>query len=195
MEKGIKFNSVWKKTKPFPQQKVEKLIAARQRLYRAGFIYGQQGIGHGNISMGTRVGFLITGSGTGILPRLSGQHFSLVEKVDIRKNRVHCSGPVQASSEAMTHFAIYQSDPRARCVIHIHSPTMWKQWYGALPTTTKKAKYGTVELAKSVLRLLSKKGVRQTRAFVLGGHRPGLFIYGTSIVQAEKTLKALQRPL
>lgn len=189
-ERGIKFHCIWEKTRAFPAARIAKLNALRQELYTRGLIFADRnGIGHGNASM--RVGkseFLITGAGTGKRRTLSGKHFAMVQRVDIPLNTVWCKGPAKASSESMTHYAAYQSSPTTRAVIHVHAPAAWKKWMGKLPTTSRKAKYGTPTLAKEVLRLFRNRKVRKAKAFVLGGHKPGLIAFGQSISEAEEVL-------
>ena len=93
----------------------KKLDEWRQKLYAAGLIgeYVEERIGFGNISIRSadHGQFLITGTQTGNLATTTEEHYSLVTSYDIAGNKVWCSGPLQASSEAMTHAAIYELDP------------------------------------------------------------------------------------
>ena len=91
--------------------------------------YEDLGIGYGNISVrrGSCDLFLISGTQTGHLPATDERHYSLVTDCDIRNNIVRCSGPVQASSEAMTHAAIYALGDAIGAVVHVHSAELWKR--------------------------------------------------------------------
>ena len=189
MERGIKFHCIWKKTNAFPMARVAKLNALRKDLYARGLIFADsKGVGHGNASLRIGKGFLITASGTGTRRTLTGKHFALVDRVDIPNNTVWCQGPAEASSESMTHHAVYRASPSTKAVIHVHAPAVWKKWIGKLPTTSRKARYGTPELAKEVLRLFRKGTVRKTKMFVLGGHKPGLIVFGRTVGEAEQVL-------
>ena len=107
----VKYESHWTQGPATHVNAAKELDTWRRPLYEAGLIgeYVEHGIGYGNISMrrGTSNLFLITGTQTGHLPVTDERHYSLVTDCDLRSNIVHCSGPIQASSEAMTHGAIY----------------------------------------------------------------------------------------
>ena len=186
----IKFRCVWRKARAPPLTAVRGAIALRQRLHAQGLIFpDRQGIGHGNVSVRSSAGFYITGTGTGALDTVSNQHFTNVTQVDVAKNQLACIGPVRASSESMTHYAVYAACPEAKAVIHVHAPKVWKQWVGKLPTTARRAQYGTPEIAKSTFQLFAETDVQKRKAFVLGGHRPGLIAFGRTIAEAERALR------
>ncbi len=86
------------------------------------------GIGYGNISEripGTDR-FIITGSGTGLKFPIEESDFCEVLSFDIAQNRVVCCGPLAASSESMSHGAIYAARPDTGSVIHIHDSIMYR---------------------------------------------------------------------
>lgn len=85
-----------------------ELDAARTTLHDAGLIgVYPSGIGYGNISLRLAGNlFLISGSGTGSSRLLGKQGYSLVHAFDPLKNTVASFGPIQASSESMTHGAV-----------------------------------------------------------------------------------------
>jgi len=102
------------------------------QLFAAGLIghYPDLDIGYGNISLraGDAGQFLITGTQTGHLNSTNENHYSLVTAYDLERNRVTCSGPLQASSEAMTHASIYDLDPSIVAVVHVHSKALWDKF-------------------------------------------------------------------
>jgi len=55
--------------------------------------------------------FVITGSATGEIPELEPGHYVKVNSFNIEDNAVQCVGPLKASSESLTHAAIYSADP------------------------------------------------------------------------------------
>ena len=104
-----------------------ELDAARTTLHDAGLIgVYPSGTGYGNISLRLAGNlFLISGSGTGSSRLLGKQGYSLIRAFDPLENTVASFGPVQASSESMTHGAVYGAANKARCAIHIHSPFLF----------------------------------------------------------------------
>ena len=93
-----------------------ELDAARTTLHDAGLIgVYPSGIGYGNVSLRLAGNlFLISGSGTGSSRLLGKQGYSLVRAFDPLENTVASFGPVQASSESMTHGAVYGAANKAR---------------------------------------------------------------------------------
>ena len=179
------------------------LIEARQRLYRAGLI-GQlpDGIGYGNISQRLRPGshqFIISGSATGGIPQLTSQHFALVTAVDIAANQLSCTGPVIASSESMSHAAIYLRCPEAMAVIHIHDYTLWALLLDHYPTTTPDATYGSPQMAFSIMNLFDTTDLPDRRLLVMRDHPEGIIAFGelaeTSLRLVELSTAAARQKL
>lgn len=86
-----------------------ELDAARTTLHDAGLIgVYPSGIGYGNVSLRLAGNlFLISGSGTGSSRLLGKQGYSLVRAFEPSQKYRASFGPVQASSESMTHGAVY----------------------------------------------------------------------------------------
>jgi len=63
--------------------------------------------------------FIITGSATGEIPELEPGHYVKVTSFNIDDKCVQCVGPLKASSESLTHAAIYLADPDSNAVIHV----------------------------------------------------------------------------
>lgn len=185
----IKYTLHWRETSHLlvPQE----LIAMRNLVAQQGWIgVYPDGIGFGNISM--RVGadnsFIISGTQTGHLPVLDATHFCLVESTDISNNALWCSGPVKASSEALTHAAFYAGDPDVHAVIHIHHPVAWKYLLDKIPTVGADIAYGTPAMAEAVQQLMDKNGDHVSGVIVTAGHRDGLFAYGRTMQQVYDAL-------
>jgi ribulose-5-phosphate 4-epimerase/fuculose-1-phosphate aldolase len=173
----------------------------RDRLWQEGLI-GQQaerydGYGYGNISCrlppfdappGQRA-FLISGSQTGKLPRLDARHYAVVSACDIRQNRVTAYGPIEPSSEALTHAMLYEQDDDIHMVFHVHSPTIWQAADSmGLPVTAADIAYGTPEMAQEVARLFRETDVRQQQVFAMGGHEDGIIAFGSNAQQTGDIL-------
>ena len=127
----------------------EKLNEARGTLHQLGLIgtYAN-GIGFGNASMrNSGLEFIITGTATGGIPILKEDDYCLVQSFELEKNHVRATGRTKASSESMTHGAIYSADESIRCVLHFHSRKIFDFMLldGMVPRTKKEVEYGTPE--------------------------------------------------
>ena len=163
-----------------------ELTAARTRLHGLGLVgITPQGVGFGNVSV--RAGgerFLISGTATGAEPVLGPEGYCLVCSTNIEANRVVSEGPVKASSESMTHGAVYRARAGAHCVIHVHSRALFDGMLrDAYPRTPPDAEYGTPEMAAATDGLVRSLG-RDEGSFVLAGHDEGIVVYGPSTASA-----------
>jgi ribulose-5-phosphate 4-epimerase/fuculose-1-phosphate aldolase len=160
------------------------LNEARTQLYDLGLIgMYQNGIGFGNVSVRIRGDeFLISGTATGAKRELSPNEYCLVRNCDIEGNSVQSFGPIQASSESMSHGAIYRACPKAVCVIHIHSKTIFDGMLrGNFLSTPKSAAYGTPEMARAIGNVVGRSDHGR---IVLAGHDEGVITWGSSINEA-----------
>ena len=184
----IKFTSHLHSTPPPSEWVVEEVNTWRDRMYALGYIGAYEGdIGFGNISIKSDLldnEFIVTGAGTGNIPVLFANHFTRVSSYSIDDNSVVCEGRIDASSESMTHAAVYACAPDARAVIHIHSRPHWEALCGKIPTTSDKAAYGTPEMAREIERLFDETNFREIRVMAMAGHDEGILSYGTSLEDA-----------
>ena len=174
----IKYISDWTQG-PAPSQAITDLLNTwRRPLYEAGLIGHDDdlGIGFGNISVRcTPPGrFIISGTQTGHVAETRGEHYSLVTEYDIDDNRVCCTGQVQASSESLTHAAIYELHPDINAVVHVHSRPLWDQLRGRLPTTSPDVSYGTPEMAHEFSRLYRDSEFASIGIAIMAGHEEGI---------------------
>ena len=151
------------------------------------------GIGYGNISVRLPGSdqFYISGTATGGIPELEQSHYPLVERSDSALNAIQCRGMVRASAESMSHAAIYLADPGANAVVHIHSLSLWKKYFGVLPTTDSSIEYGTPGMAAEIGRIMALPECREKRVIVMGGHEEGLIAFGKTVEEAALALLAL----
>ena len=195
-EKGyIQFRCDW--TPADPPVVPAALLDCRERLHRLGLIgVYPDGIGFGNVSVkfpksgqeGHAPRFLISGTATGSLPTLGPEHFAEVTAFDFASNSLSCRGPVKASSESLSHAAVYANDPTAQAVIHAHHLTRWEALRDRVPTTDRAAEAGTPHMARAIEELLGTPGVKEGGFFVMGGHREGLMAFGPSVAEAAERL-------
>ena len=191
----VKYQSRWTKAPAPHAAAAEELETWRQPLFEAGLIgmYEEHGIGYGNISVrcGEPGQFMISGTQTGHLARTDKSHYALVTSWNVGSNLVCCVGLVQASSEAMTHAAIYQLDQHIGAIVHVHSKDLWRRNLDSLPTTSADIAYGTPAMANEFRRLYRDTEFRGTRLAVMGGHEDGIVSIGATLEQAASRILRL----
>jgi L-ribulose-5-phosphate 4-epimerase len=161
----------------------------RNKLYYLNLIgMYKNGIGFGNISVRNKNGFIITGSKTGGIEKLTKEHYTRVIGYNFGKNNLVCIGKIDASSESLTHAAIYQSDLNINAVIHIHNLRLWNNLKNKIPTTSEQVEYGTPEMAEEISRLYKETDVKKKKILVMGGHKEGIISFGKSLNEAGNVL-------
>lgn len=193
----IKYESVWAPGPPPPVAIAEELDRWRQELFALGLIGydDEHEVGYGNISIrASQPGqFFISGTQTGHLEHTDRAHYTLVTSCDIETNRVSCCGPVEASSEAMTHAAIYRVNLGIRAVVHVHSAGLWNSTRDVLPTTNPAIAYGTPAMADEFKRLYLHGNLADVGIAVMAGHEGGLISFGGTLEHAATRILSLAR--
>jgi len=187
MDEGyIKFNCTWIKDKPVTEIITNNINAWRDRLFDLGLIGAyKNGIGYGNISIRMDNNcFLITGSTTGNISKLNENHYTVVSKYNLEQNSLNCIGPIKASSESLSHAAIYDCKPSTNAVIHIHDLKLWNKLLNVFQTTRSSISYGTPEMALEIKRLLAASDIKKKNTIVMGGHKEGILVFGKSLDEA-----------
>jgi L-ribulose-5-phosphate 4-epimerase len=148
------------------------------------------GIGFGNLSIrdGPTNNFYITGSATGGIPELTLADCARVVAYDFKRNWLRCEGSAIASSESLTHAAVYESDAKAGSVIHCHDSKLWAALLNQAPTSSKAVEYGTPEMAHEVTRLFKLTDVQSRKIFVMAGHERGIVAFGRDLEEAFAVL-------
>ncbi len=183
----IKFNLQWDQG-PAPAG-LEELHFWRDKLYALHLVGAYpDGVGFGNLSIRSKPGFIITGSATGAWKRLDPEHYTRVMSYNFRENSVHCQGPIRASSESLTHAALYEACPDIQAVIHVHSRQLWQALIYKVPTTENDIPYGTPEMAFSIQRIVQARKSESTGLIVMAGHEEGLVAYGPDLQSAGDCL-------
>lgn len=191
----VKYRSQWIQG-PSPDRTItSQLERWRRPLRAAGLIghYDDLGIGFGNISIRIAGGtqFVISGTQTGHLPDTIARHYTQVTDYDIDGNRLTCRGPIQASSESLTHAAIYELSHDIWAIVHVHSATLWNELRGQAPTTQPDVPYGTPEMALEFARLYRDTDFRSRGIAVMAGHEDGIVSIGESIEEAATRILQL----
>ncbi len=176
-------------------QKVDNL---RTKLHDRGYIgVNEDGIGYGNISIRMHYDdesidhFLVSSTNTGHVRELGLNGYSLVYLSDIENNTVHSMGAKQASSESMTHAAIYSassklykeqnSKERIECIVHIHHAPLFTTLCEEddIPCTAEDILYGSVDMAKAIIEVVNKKAIENV--ILMRGHQDGIIFHANSI--------------
>lgn len=147
-------------------------------------------IGFGNISVRKEEneGFFITGSATGGIEMLGKEHYAEVTDYHFEKNEVVATGKIDASSESMSHAALYESNEEVKAVIHVHHLALWKKLLHHIPTTQGDVAYGTPEMAEEIKRLYRETDLPQRKILAMAGHEEGLISFGMSLQEAGEVL-------
>jgi hypothetical protein len=194
----IKFALEFNAAAPVSIPGLPELNAWRRILWRLGLIgqdYG--GYGFGNISQRVkpydapenRRRFVISGSQTGYHAELTEADFATISEYDAKYNRVVAAGPIEPSSESLTHGYVYNINNQIRVILHVHSPTIWR--YAStlgIPVTDKGVPYGTPEMAHEVERLFRQTDLVELRIFAMGGHEDGVIAFGSTADEAGSVL-------
>ena len=196
MEDGvIKFSCDWSQ-EPLGLPVSVELIQWRDKMHQLGLIgvYEKLGVGYGNISIKTPQGIFISGSQTGHIYPIQGKDFSLIDSYSIEKNQVSCRGEVKASSESLTHAAVYEADDTINAVIHIHHQQLWLDLMDKVPTSSKDVPYGTPQMAGEIKRLFDESTLSQDKIMVMAGHEEGIIAFGKDLEEAGAVILNLRLP-
>ena len=189
----VKYTTVHTRAPAVDARHWAELNDARTQLFRLGVLgVNSQGIGFGNVSIRfRREEFLVSGTATGTMPELTPAEYCLVKSFDFVQNRIVSIGPIQASSEAMTHGAVYRSCPKANCVMHIHSGAIYNGMIrdGCL-ATDKNAAYGTPDIAISLAERVKELGTDEGAVY-MAGHDEGVIVWGPTVERALKIIQSL----
>lgn len=187
----VKYQCHWIESKPLSYEQIAEINQWREQLYQLNLIgMYENGIGFGNISIRyTPSGeFIISGTQTGSLPTLTEHHYAIVTDFDLDQNSLTCTGPIQASSEALTHATLYTANPKIQAIIHVHHLPLWQNLMNQVPTTAQNCPYGTPEMAREIIRLFDQENLMETQILVMAGHEEGIISFGETLTEAGSLL-------
>jgi len=189
----IKYHSDWERDFiDLKKNEFEEMNYWRAKLIAKNWIgVYDDGIGFGNISRrGQGHEFYISGSATGGIPMLATDDYALVNEYEILKNYLKCTGQTAASSESLSHAALYENSKSTKVIIHIHDLKLWEKYKNVLPTTARQTSYGTPEMAYELQRIQSQIK-KESKVIVMGGHKEGIIAYGDTFEYVFKMLTML----
>ena len=196
----VKFNQEFRDGSPPPEELLRELNGARTRLYDLGLIgMDEEGIGFGNVSVRCPEGeeglFVVSGTATGNRRVLTPEAYSRVLEYDINRNNLVSLGKTRASSESLSHAAVYAARNDLASVIHVHSRRLYEEMLQEdHPRTSPGAEYGTPEIARDI-RDIAAASAAGAGALVMLAHQDGIIAYGDSVREAEGILIALHERL
>jgi len=181
-----------------PFELFSELVLWRNKLFSKGLIGAykdgpMKGMGYGNASIRAEMlgkkGFFITGSQTGHIEKLPAEKYCFIESYNIAENYVKAFGAIAPSSESLTHAAIYETNEKIGAVVHGHSKEIFSSAKNlGLCCTSRKATYGSVELANEIKAIIEKLGRPEKGIIVTLGHKDGVLSWGKDIEEASKIL-------
>lgn len=194
-DEGVtKYQCIFNRTAAPGAALVAELSGVRNELFSKGLIgVYPDGIGFGNASVRLNAPpgkFLITGTQTGHKPELEPADFSLVTGYDIARNRVECEGLIAASSESMTHAAVYELQGHIGAVIHVHCRLLWEKGRSQFPVTGSTVPYGTPAMAYEMRRLYEAADLGKKKILLMLGHEEGVIAFGADLGEALQVLHA-----
>ncbi len=178
----IKYHAVHRDGPAPTHPLLAELDEVRTYLFKLGLIgVYPDGIGYGNVSIRHEKGCIISGTSSGSKKVLGSVGYCYVRSFDLQSNTVVTEGPVHASSESMTHCALYQANPQIQSVLHIHNLKLWQQLLEQnYPSTLASIAYGTVEMAQAMASLVQHLD-SNAGLLVMAGHEEGIVTYGSTI--------------
>ena len=187
----IKYQCHWRESSAIAQADITELNRWRSKLYQLNLI-GEydNGIGFGNIStrLDSSQQLIISGTQTGGIADLTAKHYTKVIDFDWRENYVVCQGAIKASSETLTHAAIYVAEPKVNAVVHVHHQQLWNKLIDRVPTTNPNCAYGTPEMARELIELCQQPQTKQQKIVIMSGHESGILTFGRDLTEASEIL-------
>ena len=188
----IKYQAIHQDSGPPVHILLNQLDEVRTKLFDLGLVgVYPDGVGYGNVSIRHEAGCIISGTATGSMRILGVGGYCVVRSFDLQNNIVLTAGPVKASSESMTHCAIYQANPLMQCVLHIHNRELWERLLSqGYDSTSVDIPYGTPQMALSMATLACTK-TEPSDLIVMAGHEEGIVAYGQTIFCAFDQIKTI----
>jgi len=197
----IKFDLQFRPGELEDSDALQALLRWRDTFHRLGAIGRDpqlyEGIGFGNIShrldeSDAFITFIISGTQTGGYDVALKNHFTCVDQCDLDNNRVVAHGPIEPSSESLTHGAIYALSPAIRCVVHGHLPMLWRHAAElSIPVTPADVMYGTPQMARAMAQLFPAGGQLTEGVLAMLGHEDGVVLFGQDFAAVERRLVQL----
>jgi L-ribulose-5-phosphate 4-epimerase len=187
----IKFKSHWEAAPAHPM--ANEMLFWRDKLFGMGLIgfdlNHQVGFGNMSLRLPDTNSFLISGTQTGHLAPSLPSHFTEVTVWHLSTNELNCKGPVNASSESLTHAALYECSDSVCAVLHVHAISPWERLLKTHPVTPETVAYGTPQMADAMKELWKDPRLAITRTLAMPGHEGGILSFGINFAEAFDALQ------
>jgi hypothetical protein len=189
----IKYQCHWLEKEANLHFDYSAIEVARTQMFKRNWIGHDKNydVGFGNISQRLEDHqFIISGTQTGHLEQLSPNEYTIVTQYNIDKNTLTCEGPVKASSESLTHAAIYEQNTSIKCIVHIHQADFWNRLLTENKGITNPSiTYGTPEMADEINRLFKEEDILSRPLIAMAGHLGGIISFGKNFEEATQILE------
>ena len=177
MKEGkIRFNTVFVSDKIPYDPKIVELKQWSETFQKRGLTPEVECNYTGNLSFRSKEGFVITASGLKDKENLADDCFVYIKAFDEQSNTFFVEGKKEPSSESIMHHLLYERSGDVNAVFHGHNDVIAKNSDKLkLPITKKEYEWGTIQLAKEVLKALG-----DNKLIVLKNH---------GFVSLDKTMK------
>lgn len=165
MAEGELFGVALRRREPLSHPELPALIALARSLHALGLMPSYGPGDHGNLSLRTPEGFLITARQTRKDALTPAQFVHVVggETAGVRAQLV-CEGACLPSTDALMHHAIYAQRPDASVIVHGHDAKALSQAAAlALPLTRVSAQTNSLTLIEEVRALCAHHDYLLTR--------------------------------
>lgn len=190
----IKYSLEYTQSESIEWKLCDEIEQIRKDLHNLGLIgVYDNGIGYGNISqiINNDKHFVITGTQTGHLKNLEAKDYSLITSVNLDTFKTIATGYTKPSSEAITHYTLYDIDKNIKAVIHIHSEVLWRFMLQNDYLATSDVEYGSIAMVKDVQAMYAEIDPLSKPLFVMKGHFEGIVTFGNKLEDAKSVLYRL----
>ncbi len=153
---GPKFKTILEKNNTPYDEKIKELMFWCREFDKLNLAPLNETCSSGNLSFRSDNGFIITAAGKD-MSKITVNDLVKVKKCNINRNEVEAVGITEPSSESFLHWFIYQNRKDINAIFHGHSRVILEKADKMNLIKTKRERpYGSIELAKEVLRVLDK---------------------------------------
>ncbi|MBN1971781.1 MAG: class II aldolase/adducin family protein [Candidatus Delongbacteria bacterium] len=177
MEGVIKFDFRNISNDVYDNDLVRELIDLRNQLNKLSLVAAyDDGLGYGNVSFRENDCFYITASQTGHLNSLEPENIVKILKTDPIDMLIEYSGNSKPSSESVSHYMIYNSNPKIDLIVHFHNFELWEKLSHDKTIISVTGEYGSKELAENLSKAVMAKN---SGVIYMKDHEEGVIIFGS----------------
>jgi L-fuculose-phosphate aldolase len=184
MYTGRKFKTTFSSKEVPEDSRIYEMISLGEKFHGMHLLPKERGGHAGNMSFRNSKGFVITAGGID-KGKLTQDDFVQVLSCNVDTKSVRAEGAKEPSSETMMHYLIYSTRPEVGAIIHVHDDTLLSKAVKLkVKETSSPHPYGTVELAKDVVKSIGKADFVAVR-------KHGVVSLGKSLWEAGKRITTM----